>query len=266
MPAPKDPEACALWRQRLLARPKRKRSPDQAAKMLATRRALGQIPEVPKRRRSKLSTEEKAVADQKRRGRMSALAKSINGTPEMRAKRSASNRKRIANGHDPLWTAETRAKRSEAARKRRWSAETKLKMSVARAAYLQSEDFSAKYPIPVSTKQKGRRRFVRFSYERAVIRLLEAESSVAAYQIEPMKVPYIDASGAMKTTVPDLLVWWSNGARVLVEVKASWAVARQAAKLSAMRVYAHRHKMGFAVLTEVELSGSAPLAGVRSST
>jgi hypothetical protein len=55
-----------------------------------------------------------------------------------------------------------------------------------------------------------------------VFRGLDRSTRVLAYEIEPYKIPY--GSGGNHHYIPDILIWYSNGTRKLVEVKSSLSV------------------------------------------
>ncbi len=182
-----------------------------------------------------------------KKARMAVQAKTMNGTPEMRAKRSESNRKR---GTAMLHTPEARAKRAERRRGWVWSDEVKAKMSATRTKLMLSSDHSAKVPFS-SPKQQGSKKFLRSSYELRFVEMLDAEPGVLWFRYEPFAIPY----GVGKHTIIDFLVKLVSGEEVLVEIKAAWDLGRAQVKIEAARNFALESGRGFSVLTEHELFG-----------
>lgn len=61
----------------------------------------------------------------------------------------------------------------------------------------------------------------RSSYEYEYMKKLEADSRCLKYISEPFMIPYVDADGAKKNYIPDLLVLWDTGKIELLEIKPS---------------------------------------------
>jgi hypothetical protein len=120
--------------------------------------------------------------------------------------------------------------------------------------------FRSRYALP-GAKQRGTKRYARSAWEMDFARRLSASPRVLAWTYEPFCVRY-DDEGVTRSTVPDFLVERDDGRRVLVEIKAAWAVERARLKLEACRRRARAERMAFVVLTEVELRAADPLAPV----
>jgi len=96
--------------------------------------------------------------------------------------------------------------------------------------------------------------FVRSSYERAAISLLEEDPLVISYQFEPR---FVLLNG--KWILPDFLVLPNQPPHILIEVKASW-VLKQAPdtkvqqRLRAAQSVASERGWSFEVWTEEELA------------
>jgi hypothetical protein len=247
LPAPKDPEAYVLWRERLKTRKSRHWTAEQrqqASEAKQTRRQALGLPPVQR----KLSPEDRAMADAKRRERMSALALEINNRPAIREKRSQSNRDRwkaLGDQHPTMrLEVQKRAAQSRIGLKR--SAETKTRQSLARTAYLMAGDMKAKVPF-ASAKQRGAGKFLRSSWE-----MLDGDPEVEWFQYEAVRVPY-DKGGVRRYTVVDFLVKYRNGILGLVEIKPAYAVTRSPEKIQAIESFAGEKGWAYGVLTESEL-------------
>lgn len=87
---------------------------------------------------------------------------------------------------------------------------------------------------------------------------LDAEVTVASYGYETVSIPYVSnsRSGHQRRYFPDFLIEFTDGKRVLVEVKPSKRLvqARVQKKLAAARQWCGAHGASLQVITEVELS------------
>jgi len=62
----------------------------------------------------------------------------------------------------------------------------------------------------------------RSSWELAYMKFLESKEDVISYMYEGLRVEYLDEKGIKRYTVPDFLISYSNGAKVIVEVRPLW--------------------------------------------
>lgn len=165
-----------------------------------------------------------------------------NSRPEVRAKRAASAHRRW---QDP----EQREKlvsfhRSEEQRQSRSSAqslrmiENPEKWTRGRGAYVQA------------AKCTRGRFWTRSSFERGAVAKVEADPEVVSFEFEPR---LLLSNG--RWIIPDLLLTLVGGARVLIEVKASWVLSlpathRVSKRLAVARAYASQQGWAFFVWTE----------------
>ena len=87
----------------------------------------------------------------------------------------------------------------------------------------------------------------------------DAEPSVASYGYETVIIPYTSnaRSGRVRRYFPDFLVEFTDGKRVLVEVKPKKKVTHALVqkKLAAAQQWCGAHGASLQVITEVELRG-----------
>ena len=87
----------------------------------------------------------------------------------------------------------------------------------------------------------------------------DAEPTVASYGYEAVAIPYVSngRSGRTRKYFPDFLVEFTDGKRVLVEVKPSKKLSqpRNQKKLAAARQWCSAHGASLQVITELELRG-----------
>jgi len=87
----------------------------------------------------------------------------------------------------------------------------------------------------------------------------DAEPTVTSYGYETVVIPYVSnaRSGKQRKYYPDFLVEFTDGKRVLVEVKPSKRLpqARVQKKLAAARQWCSAHGVTLQVITELELRG-----------
>ena len=99
----------------------------------------------------------------------------------------------------------------------------------------------------------------RSGWELLLMQWFDSEPSVASYGYETVVVPYVSnsRSGRQRRYFPDFLVEFTDGRRVLVEVKPSkrLAQARVQKKLAAAREWCGAHGVALQVITEKELRG-----------
>jgi len=87
----------------------------------------------------------------------------------------------------------------------------------------------------------------------------DAEPSVASYGYETISIPYVSnvRSGKVRRYYPDFLVEFTDGKRVLVEVKPKKRLyqAEVRKKLDAAQEWCGAHGVTLQVITEDELKG-----------
>jgi hypothetical protein len=229
MPAPTDPEAYALWRQRLSeARQKRVISEETKRKISAAHKA--KFRDDPEYRAALLKRQ--------------AVARLGTGKPKV--KKEPKPNHWIGRKH----TEAAKAKMRRAALKRWADPEERARQSErVTQAYL-----DGKLPQAGCSQSghfqsaKAGRVFYRSSWELAVLEQLEADPVVAWFRTEAGVVEY-EYNGAVKPYIPDIYVEYTDGSYEVFEVKPSCFVdePRNRAKFKAARsVYGTR----FSVLTE----------------
>jgi len=106
---------------------------------------------------------------------------------------------------------------------------------------------------PKGTKDRV---YVRSSYEKAAVTVLERLSNVTLYEYE-RRFELPDG----KWVLPDFLVTWQNGSKTLIEVKAAWVLKLPASDKVQMRLKVAEHLAdsqgwGFEIWTEKELDNA----------
>jgi hypothetical protein len=100
----------------------------------------------------------------------------------------------------------------------------------------------------------------RSSWELRAIEMLEADPTVESFRFEPMRIPYLygireDGSEQKRHYIPDFIVTYSDGRRVMVEVKPHCYVdtAVNRAKAEAAREYCSEVGASFEFWTQDRL-------------
>lgn len=101
----------------------------------------------------------------------------------------------------------------------------------------------------MTTRKGPARAWFRSSYEKAAMIMLDEDRTVESYEVEPTLVV------GNRRILPDFLVTYSDGRRVLVEVKASWVLNlpsehRTRQRLTLAQEEANHHGWGFEIWTE----------------
>jgi hypothetical protein len=108
-----------------------------------------------------------------------------------------------------------------------------------------------------SSSKSGGECAYRSSWELIYMRYLDANPDVVSYEYEKVIVPYISniRSGRIRKYFPDFLVTYSDGKRILVEIKPSNRVHNRIVmkKLLAADQWCKEHDATLDVVTEVEL-------------
>lgn len=91
------------------------------------------------------------------------------------------------------------------------------------------------------------------------MRWFDVEPTVVRYSYESVKIPYVSnvRSGKLRNYLPDFLVEFSDGRKVLVEVKPSRKLvhAQVKKKLAAAQVWCFERGIDLQVITEIDLVG-----------
>lgn len=100
----------------------------------------------------------------------------------------------------------------------------------------------------------------RSTWEKRVVEILESDETVISFKFEPFRIPYYlegSTRDFKRYYVPDFLVEYSDGSKVLVEVKPECFVgaAMNVAKFAAAREYCEREGWAFEVWTQKKLAG-----------
>lgn len=106
----------------------------------------------------------------------------------------------------------------------------------------------------ISEKQNGKAIHYRSGYELQVYECLEKIDEVVSYAAEPLEIPYI-FEGKPKKYRPDIAIYFSDGKRLLVEIKPAkqTALPINNAKWSAAKDFCEARGWLFEVLTEVSI-------------
>ena len=95
----------------------------------------------------------------------------------------------------------------------------------------------------------------RSSYEQRYYEILDSDSTVIGYEVEPFVIPF-EFGGITLNYIPDVLVLYEDGSRMLVEIKPSGLVSlpKNAAKIEAGTSFCDGHKLTMEVVTEFDLA------------
>lgn len=106
--------------------------------------------------------------------------------------------------------------------------------------------------------------FYRSSWEKRVFVMLDESRTVVSYQVEPFVVPYTDSKGCSRWTKPDALIRFSNGQKLLVEVKplSMLPLFGNPEKIMGLVAYAKVNDLQFAVIDEKVLFVDGTLAAL----
>ncbi len=132
------------------------------------------------------------------------------------------------------------------------SKETRDKISVANVInLLKGKSWKRGY---FYSHKNGKKIHYRSSYELTAYEILEQMSKVKNYEIEPFGIPY-KFFGAIRRTVPDILITYTDGSKELIEVKSEWNLKdkRTNCKIWAMNDHAVSKGWLFNVWTEKQL-------------
>jgi hypothetical protein len=97
----------------------------------------------------------------------------------------------------------------------------------------------------------------RSGWELSFCHWLDSNLEVLEYSYECLKIPYTSnrRTGKVRTYIPDFLVTFIDGRKVIYEVKPKKKVSQptNVKKFMAVREYCERNQMTFSVITEIEL-------------
>ena len=97
----------------------------------------------------------------------------------------------------------------------------------------------------------------RSSWELIAMRFFETMSSVLKYEYEVLSIPYLDKKGKLRRTIPDFVVYYTDGQKQIIEVKPLFMIKKDLQntrrKLAATEKFAKKNGMTYAVWTEREL-------------
>lgn len=183
------------------------------------------------------------------RDRMIAIKRAYSHSPEAKAKIAAANSKRKGV-----------FKHSEAT-KRKISENSVWKAKKGTFTYLGWVDTKKGVPKPNRTKIG-----YRSLWEKYAMTLLDADSSVASFQYEPMGVPY-EWDGNPRFTIPDFLVTMTDGSIVMVEVKPRGytSAPKELAKASACTLFCEGRGWKYEVWDERRLWPGLSQSEVRAA-
>lgn len=118
----------------------------------------------------------------------------------------------------------------------------------------------------LQTKKGGEVSF-RSTWEETVALMLDADENVLAFKHEPFSIPYSKEADyeSIRRYIPDFLVQYTDGRKVLVEIKPKCFVgaAVNVAKFSAAREHCFKHDMTFEVWTQDKLGTSVSRPSLR---
>ena len=117
-----------------------------------------------------------------------------------------------------------------------------------------SYGISGKY---MSTKNK-KIFYYRSSYELIAMQIFEQMSNILKYEYETLSIPYEDKKGFIHNTIPDFVVYYTDGSKEIIEVKPEFKIKKDVdntvLKLDVMKKYAKENGYAFSILTEKELN------------
>lgn len=104
------------------------------------------------------------------------------------------------------------------------------------------------------SKKCGKTFYCRSSYEHMYLEKLEADCSVASYEVEPFRIPYV-IDGSVHNYVPDALVTYVDAHMELVEVKPAslTETASNVAKREAAQAWCLSNGVVYRTITEADL-------------
>ena len=105
------------------------------------------------------------------------------------------------------------------------------------------------------SKKNDKNLWYRSPEELIAYQILESLVNVVKYEVEVVRIPYF-WNGGVHRYIVDLLVYYDDGSKQLIEIKMKWAIEkdeRTKLKIEAGKEYAEQNGMRFSVWTEEEL-------------
>lgn len=106
------------------------------------------------------------------------------------------------------------------------------------------------------SKKNNKKLIFRSTYEFAYFNLLERDSNVVSYAVEPYEIPYLCQKGT-KNYIPDLLVLYQDGSMEMIEIKPSDqldnVVVKQKARAAKSYIKRHLPNTTFKFITEKDI-------------
>jgi hypothetical protein len=97
----------------------------------------------------------------------------------------------------------------------------------------------------------------RSGWELAYFQYLDTNDHVLSYKYESLKIPYVSnvRAGKVRNYIPDLLVLYTDGHEVMIEIKPKKKLVQAAVKkkLEAAKEYCAAHGLTLEIITELEL-------------
>lgn len=105
-----------------------------------------------------------------------------------------------------------------------------------------------------TSSKTGQSFYLRSSYESRYVRMLEEDPTVATYEYEPLRIPYL-FEGSTHNYVPDFLVTYTDGRKRLVEVKPELLTdtPKNAAKSVVAQSWCHANDVQYVLVSESDL-------------
>jgi hypothetical protein len=108
------------------------------------------------------------------------------------------------------------------------------------------------------SKLNNKEFYYRSSYELEAYKLLDdddAQSIIKSWDVECLKIVYVDENKQLRYTVPDIFVEYKSGKKQLIECKNSWRLKdrRTQLKIEATKKYCDENGIVFSIWTEKEL-------------
>ena len=138
------------------------------------------------------------------------------------------------------------------------TAETKERISTTRSERIINGDYASWFNKGVVHSKKMNKEMVfRSSWEEACINHFDNNDSVAAFEVEPVRILYEAEHGEyLRNYIPDFIVEYVDGKRLMIEIKPEYFVDAKInqAKFKAAREYCDKHNITFEVWTETKIN------------
>jgi hypothetical protein len=105
------------------------------------------------------------------------------------------------------------------------------------------------------SEKNGKNLWYRSSYEPIAYQMLESNVRVVKYEVESVRIEYQWSDGSVHRYHVDILVWYDDGTKELIEIKPEYELEDDLVKLKidAGKKYAEQNGIRFSVWTEDEL-------------